>query len=127
MDLDNDSDNDTENEKDESSPIGFSSPILIEKPPPREPSPRVSIVEVHVSSEEGEESQKEEDNEQVNETNPQSNDVEVAKVIRKKTLHVSRRVSLRKQRQEEAAKTLNALTSSQLEAIIGGSVVNDDE
>ncbi|XP_012266706.2 histone-lysine N-methyltransferase NSD2 isoform X2 [Athalia rosae] len=122
IDFDNDSDNDTETEKEESS-IGFSSPILPEKATPRESS-RVTIIEVHVSSEEGEESQKEDEDEQIENTN-QTIDGGDEKKISIKNTHVSRRFSLRKQQQEEAARTINALTSSQLEAIIGGIVVKD--
>lgn len=42
----NESENDTENEKEESPNGGVNSPILNDKPPVREPSPRVSIIEV---------------------------------------------------------------------------------
>ncbi|CAK9827707.1 Histone-lysine N-methyltransferase NSD2 [Anthophora retusa] len=57
------SDNDTETDKEYSS-TGTNSPLMtMEKSVPREPSPRVSIVEIHPSSEESEESQKEDDEE----------------------------------------------------------------
>lgn len=104
-----DSDNDTETDKEESS-IVFSSPILAEKPPPREPSPRVSIVEVHVSSEEGEESQKEDDDEQIEDVN-QPTDKSGDKNIGKKDSQTSRRFSLRKQRQEETGGDIRGLES----------------
>ncbi|XP_024945454.1 histone-lysine N-methyltransferase NSD2 isoform X2 [Cephus cinctus] len=113
-----DSGNDTETEK-ECSSRGSSSPILTNSPVHREPSPRVSIVEVQLSSEEGEESQKEDDEEESGSTSKGAPEVGPG-VSRKR---VSNRISLRTQREEERIRTLNALTSSQLEAIIGGSLV----
>ncbi|XP_046412948.1 histone-lysine N-methyltransferase NSD2 [Neodiprion fabricii] len=121
----NESDNDTETEKAES-PIEFSSPLISGNPPTRDPSPRVSIIEVHGSSEEGEESQKEDEDEQAGNGIQPVSEVDKKKISKKKT-PLSRRFSVRKQRQEEAAKTLSALTSSQLEAIIGGSVLNGEK
>ncbi|EZA60650.1 putative histone-lysine N-methyltransferase NSD2 [Ooceraea biroi] len=108
-----DSDNDNETDKEYSS-TSSSSPIVMEKIATREPSPRVSIIEVQPSSEESEESQKEEEENNL-ETNFKSSD-ENSKTLKKKTLHKS-------QREETQVKELNNLTSSQLKAIIGGSLV----
>ncbi|XP_066584168.1 histone-lysine N-methyltransferase NSD2-like isoform X2 [Prorops nasuta] len=106
------SDNDVETDKEYSS-IGSSSPAATEKSATRESSPRVSIVEVHVSSEESEGSQGEESY-----TENDNNDFNLWK---KKTFH---RLTLQMQKEEEEAKSLSNLTFSQLEAIIGGTLVN---
>lgn len=71
--------------------------------------------QVQPSSEESEESQKEEEESNL-ETNLISCDDETSKISKKKTLHKS-------QREETQAKELNNLTSSQLQAIIGGSLI----
>ncbi|XP_077258296.1 nuclear receptor binding SET domain protein isoform X1 [Temnothorax americanus] len=108
------SDNDNENETDKeysSTSTSSTSPIVMEKIATREPSPRVSIVEVHLSSEESEESQKEEE-----EHNLESNFMSCDKrTMTKETFHKS-------QKKENQAKELSNLTSSQLEAIIGVSL-----
>ncbi|XP_011260373.1 histone-lysine N-methyltransferase NSD2 [Camponotus floridanus] len=105
------SDNDNETDKEYLS-MSSDSPIVMEKITTREPSPRVSIVEVHLSSEESEESQKEEEESNL-ETNFMSYDKNSR--IMKKTFYKS-------QREKNQAKELSNLTSSQLEAIIGGSL-----
>ncbi|KAG7205791.1 hypothetical protein KM043_007736 [Ampulex compressa] len=110
------SDNDPETDKEYSSTSG--SPIIMEKAAPREPSPRVSIVEVHPSSEESEESQREEDEEST-QTAFISYDYNSSKAMEKKTLH---RLSLSLRKEENQSEKFRNLTSSQLEAIIGGSL-----
>ncbi|KAG5332861.1 NSD2 methyltransferase, partial [Acromyrmex heyeri] len=101
---------DTETDKEYSS-TSSTSPIVMEKIATREPSPRVSIVEVHLSSEESEESQKEEE-----ENNLETNFTSCDKSSRtKETVHKS-------QKKVNQAKELSNLTSSQLEAIIGVSL-----
>ncbi|XP_029047985.2 histone-lysine N-methyltransferase NSD2 isoform X2 [Osmia bicornis bicornis] len=111
------SDNDIETDKEYSSTDSNSPLIITEKSMPREPSPRVSIVEVHPSSEESEESQKEDEEETM-----QYADFKLceysSKSMKRKTLH---RLSLRLKK-EDQVEELNNLTSSQLEAIIGGSL-----
>ncbi|KOC64333.1 putative histone-lysine N-methyltransferase NSD2 [Habropoda laboriosa] len=112
------SDNDTETDKEYSS-TGTNSPLMtMEKSVPREPSPRVSIVEVHPSSEESEESQKEDDEEVTRSTTFMPCEYS-SKSTKRKTLH---RLSLRLKEEKDQVEELNNLTSSQLEAIIGGSL-----
>ncbi|XP_015436181.1 PREDICTED: histone-lysine N-methyltransferase NSD2 isoform X1 [Dufourea novaeangliae] len=112
------SDNDTETDREYSS-TGSNSPLVVmEKAVPREPSPRVSIVEVHPSSEESEESQKEDDEEAIQSAEFMPCEYS-SKNTKRKTLH---RLSLRLREEEDQVAELNNLTSSQLEAIIGGSL-----
>ncbi|XP_072742507.1 histone-lysine N-methyltransferase NSD2 isoform X2 [Anoplolepis gracilipes] len=106
------SDNDNETDKEYLS-TSSDSPIIVEKLTTREPSPRVSIVEVHLSSEESEESQKEEEENNL-ETSFMSSD-KSSRTMKKKTFY-------KLQQEENQAKELSNLTSSQLEAIIGGSL-----
>ncbi|XP_035729731.1 histone-lysine N-methyltransferase NSD2-like isoform X1 [Vespa mandarinia] len=93
-----------------------SSPIEMETKLQREPSPRVSIVEVHPNSEESEESQKEEDEELLEDTIALCT-YNFSKTVKRKMLNQSSNMF-----EEEQAEKLNNLTSSQLEAIIGGSL-----
>ncbi|XP_076646596.1 nuclear receptor binding SET domain protein isoform X2 [Halictus rubicundus] len=110
------SDNDTETDREYSS-TGSSSPLLtLEKPVPREPSPRVSIVEVYPSSDESEESQKED-----GEDNIQPIDLMQCEYGTKRKAFYRLSPSLRKKGNQ--VEELNNLTSSQLEAIIGGSLI----
>ncbi|XP_050473903.1 histone-lysine N-methyltransferase NSD2 isoform X3 [Bombus huntii] len=112
------SDNDTETDKEHSS-TGSNSPLIImEKSIPREPSPRVSIIEVHPSSEESEESQKEDDEEAMQSTNFMPCEYS-SKSMKRKELH---RLSLRLKGEKDQVEKFSNLTSSQLEAIIGGSL-----
>ncbi|XP_012245825.1 histone-lysine N-methyltransferase NSD2 isoform X3 [Bombus impatiens] len=112
------SDNDTETDKEHSS-TGSNSPLIImEKSIPREPSPRVSIIEVHPSSEESEESQKEDDEEATQSTNFMPCEYS-SKSMKRKELH---RLSLRLKGEKDQVEKFSNLTSSQLEAIIGGSL-----
>ncbi|XP_076238839.1 nuclear receptor binding SET domain protein [Calliopsis andreniformis] len=112
------SDNDLETDKEYSS-TGSSSPLaMMEKAIPREPSPRVSIVEVHPSSEESEESQKEDDDEVTQYADFMPFEYN-SKDTKRKAMH---RLSLGLKREEDQVEKLNKLTSSQLEAIIGGSL-----
>ncbi|XP_071859835.1 nuclear receptor binding SET domain protein isoform X2 [Bombus fervidus] len=112
------SDNDTETDKEHSS-TGSNSPLIImEKSVPREPSPRVSIIEVHPSSEESEESQKEDDEEATQSTNFMPCEYS-SKSMKRKELH---RLSLRLKGEKDQVEKFSNLTSSQLEAIIGGSL-----
>ncbi|XP_029154906.1 histone-lysine N-methyltransferase NSD2 [Nylanderia fulva] len=106
------SDNDNETDKEYLS-TSSDSPIVMEKITTREPSPRVSIVEVQLSSEESEESQKEEE-ESYLKTNFMSCD-KSSRIMKKNTFD-------KLQREESQVKELNNLTSSQLEAIIGASL-----
>ncbi|XP_015183838.1 PREDICTED: histone-lysine N-methyltransferase NSD2 isoform X1 [Polistes dominula] len=93
-----------------------SSPIEMETKLQREPSPRVSIVEVHLNSEESEESQREEDEELLENTIALCT-YNFSKTVKKKMLNQSSNIF-----DEGQAEKLNNLTSSQLEAIIGGSL-----
>ncbi|CAK9806624.1 Histone-lysine N-methyltransferase, H3 lysine-36 specific [Anthophora plagiata] len=112
------SDNDTETDKEYSS-TGTNSPLMtMEKSVPREPSPRVSIVEIHPSSEESEESQKEDD-EEITQSSAFMPCEYSSTSTKRKTLH---RLSLRLKEEKDQVEELNNLTSSQLEAIIGGSL-----
>ncbi|XP_003707627.2 nuclear receptor binding SET domain protein isoform X1 [Megachile rotundata] len=113
------SDNDIETDKEYSSTDSNSPLITAEKSMPREPSPRVSIVEVHPSSEESEESQKEDEEEATQSDNFELCEYSSSKSIKRKTLH---RLSLRLKKENQVVEQLNNLTSSQLEAIIGGSL-----
>ncbi|XP_076282492.1 nuclear receptor binding SET domain protein isoform X2 [Lasioglossum baleicum] len=107
---------DTETDREYSS-TGSSSPLLtLEKPVPREPSPRVSIVEVYPSSDESEESQKED-----GEDNIQPKDLMQCEYGTKRKALYQLSPRLRKKRNQ--VEELNNLTSSQLEAIIGGSLI----
>ncbi|XP_053972341.1 histone-lysine N-methyltransferase NSD2 isoform X2 [Hylaeus anthracinus] len=112
------SDNDTETDKEYSSTDSGSPLAIMEKAVPREPSPRVSIVEVHPSSEESEESQKEDDEDVIQSTGFMPYEYSLQS-MKRKTLH---RLSLRLKKEEDQVEELNNLTSSQLEAIIGGSL-----
>ena len=112
------SDNDTETDKEYSSTDSSSPLAMMEKAIPREPSPRVSIVEVHPSSEESEESQKEDDEEIIQHADYMPYECNL-KDTKRKTMH---RLSLRLKNEEDQVEELNNLTSSQLEAIIGGSL-----
>ncbi|XP_043520102.1 histone-lysine N-methyltransferase NSD2 isoform X2 [Frieseomelitta varia] len=106
---------DTETDKEYSSTDSNSPLVTMEKSVPREPSPRVSIVEVHPSSEESEESQKEDDEEAMHSTNFMPYEYN----SKRKELH---RLSLKLKGEKDQVEKLNNLTSSQLEAIIGGSI-----
>ncbi|XP_017756965.1 PREDICTED: histone-lysine N-methyltransferase NSD2 isoform X2 [Eufriesea mexicana] len=112
------SDNDTETDKEYSSTDSNSPLLTMEKSVPREPSPRVSIVEVHPSSEESEESQREDDEEAMQTVDFMPCEYN-SKSMKRKTLH---RLSLRLNEEKGQVEKLNTLTSSQLEAIIGGSL-----
>ncbi|XP_076171754.1 nuclear receptor binding SET domain protein isoform X2 [Ptiloglossa arizonensis] len=112
------SDNDTETDKEYSSTDSSSPLVIMEKAVPREPSPRVSIVEVHPSSEESEESQKEDDEDVIQSADFMPYEYS-SKSMKRKTLH---RLSPRLKKEEDQVEELNNLTSSQLEAIIGGSL-----
>ncbi|CAL7936216.1 unnamed protein product [Xylocopa violacea] len=112
------SDNDTETDKEYSSTDSNSPLTTMEKSIPREPSPRVSIVEIHPSSEESEESQKEDDEEIMKTADFMPCDYS-SKSMKRKTLH---RLSLRLKGEGDQVEKINDLTSSQLEAIIGGSL-----
>lgn len=73
--------------------------------------------QVYPSSEESEESQKEEA-----ESNTETNFISFDENSRTLKTKASHRISLKLQREENQAKELDNLTSSQLEAIIGGSL-----
>ncbi|XP_017886764.1 histone-lysine N-methyltransferase NSD2 isoform X2 [Ceratina calcarata] len=111
------SDNDTETDKEYSSTRSNSPLITMEKSVPREPSPRVSIIEVHPSSEESEESQKEDEEEAIAHVDLSCE--YNSKRTRRKPLH---RLSLKLKEQRDQVEKLSNLTSSQLEAIIGCSL-----
>lgn len=73
------------------------------------------VLQVHPSSEESEESQKEDDEEAMHSTNFMPYEYN----SKRKELH---RLSLKLKGEKDQVEKLNNLTSSQLEAIIGGSL-----
>ncbi|XP_043276284.1 histone-lysine N-methyltransferase NSD2 [Venturia canescens] len=115
-------DNEAETDKELSS-LSSDSLICNEKSTlSRETSPRVAIVEVQFSSEEGEESQKEDDSFIFNENSNNSASPKKKRLRVAQMNKIERSSAKRNKRHKESIKTLRSLTPSQLESIIGGSL-----